>query len=199
MKNNNGSIVRPALVLFALLSAFTGLLYPAAVTGAAQAMFPAQAAGSLVMRDGKPVGSALIGQNFSDPKHFWGRPSATAPQPYNASASGGSNQGPLNPALADAVKARVEALRAADPGNTAPVPVDLVTASASGLDPDVSPAAAHYQAARVARERGVPIDQVNALIVQNTQKPLWGVLGESRVNVLALNLALDASTSSTVR
>ncbi|HVK31131.1 K+-transporting ATPase ATPase C chain [Variovorax boronicumulans] len=197
MKNNNGSIVRPALVLFALLSAFTGLLYPAAVTGAAQALFPAQAAGSLVVRDGKPVGSALIGQNFSDPKHFWGRPSATAPQPYNASASGGSNQGPLNPALADAVKARVEALRAADPGNTAPVPVDLVTASASGLDPDISPAAAHYQAARVARERGVPIDQVNALIVQNTQKPLWGVLGESRVNVLALNLALDAS--STVR
>ncbi|BEP59058.1 MULTISPECIES: potassium-transporting ATPase subunit KdpC [Variovorax] len=197
MKNNNGSIVRPALVLFALLSAFTGLLYPAAVTGAAQALFPAQAAGSLVMRDGKPVGSALIGQNFSDPKHFWGRPSATAPQPYNASASGGSNQGPLNPALADAVKARVEALRAADPGNTAPVPVDLVTASASGLDPDISPAAAHYQAARVARERGVPIDQVNALIAKNTQSPLWGVLGESRVNVLALNLALDAS--STVR
>ncbi|BEP71777.1 MULTISPECIES: potassium-transporting ATPase subunit KdpC [unclassified Variovorax] len=197
MKNNNSSIVRPALVLFALLSAFTGLLYPAAVTGAAQALFPAQAAGSLVMRDGKPVGSALIGQNFSDPKHFWGRPSATAPQPYNASASGGSNQGPLNPALADAVKARVEALRAADPGNTAPVPVDLVTASASGLDPDISPAAAHYQAARVARERGVPIDQVNALIAKNTQSPLWGVLGESRVNVLALNLALDAS--STVR
>ena len=197
MKNNNGSIVRPALVLFALLSAFTGLLYPAAVTGAAQALFPAQAAGSLVVRDGKPVGSALIGQNFSDPKHFWGRPSATAPQPYNASASGGSNQGPLNPALADAVKARVEALRAADPGNTAPVPVDLVTASASGLDPDISPAAAHYQAARVARERGMAPDQVNALIVQNTQKPLWGVLGESRVNVLALNLALDAS--STVR
>jgi len=197
MKNNNGGIVRPALVLFALLSALTGLIYPAAVTGAAQALFPAQAAGSLVMRDGKPVGSALIGQNFSDPKHFWGRPSATAPQPYNASASGGSNQGPLNPALADAVKARVEALRAADPGNTAPVPVDLVTASASGLDPDISPAAAHYQAARVARERGVPIDQVNALIAKNTQAPLWGVLGESRVNVLALNLALDAS--STVR
>ena len=197
--HNNGGIVRPALVLFALLSALTGLIYPAAVTGAAQALFPAQAAGSLVVRDGKPVGSVLIGQNFSDPKHFWGRPSATAPQPYNASASGGSNQGPLNPALADAVKARVEALRAADPGNTAPVPVDLVTASASGLDPDISPAAAHYQAARVARERGMAPDQVNALIVQNTQKPLWGVLGESRVNVLALNLALDASTSSTVR
>lgn len=197
--NNNGGIVRPALVLFALLSALTGLIYPAAVTGAAQAVFPAQAAGSLIVRDGKPIGSTLIGQNFSDPKHFWGRPSATAPQPYNASASGGSNQGPLNPALADAVKARVEALRAADPGNTAPVPVDLVTASASGLDPDISPAAAHYQAARVARERGVSLDQVNALIVQNTQKPLWGVLGETRVNVLALNLALDASTASTVR
>ncbi|WP_447779244.1 potassium-transporting ATPase subunit KdpC [Variovorax boronicumulans] len=196
---NNGGIVRPALVLFALLSALTGLIYPAAVTGAAQALFPSQAAGSLVVRDGKPVGSALIGQNFSDPKHFWGRPSATAPQPYNASASGGSNQGPLNPALADAVKARVEALRAADPGNTAPVPVDLVTASASGLDPDISPAAAHYQAARVARERGMAPHQVNALIVQNTQKPLWGVLGESRVNVLVLNLALDASNSSTVR
>ncbi|RIX80841.1 potassium-transporting ATPase subunit KdpC [Acidovorax cavernicola] len=197
--NNNGGIVRPALVLFALLSALTGLIYPAAVTGAAQAVFPAQAAGSLIVRDGKPIGSTLIGQNFSDPKHFWGRPSATAPQPYNASASGGSNQGPLNPTLADAVKARVEALRAADPGNTAPVPVDLVTASASGLDPDISPAAAHYQAARVARERGVSLDQVNALIVQNTQKPLWGVLGETRVNVLALNLALDASTASTVR
>jgi len=139
------------------------------------------------------VGSSLIGQNFSDPKHFWGRPSATAPQPYNASASGGSNLGPLNPALADAVKARVEALRAADPGNTAPVPVDLVTASASGLDPDISPAAARYQAARVARVRGVPVEQINALIEKNTQSALWGVLGESRVNVLALNLALDAS------
>ncbi|QOF78234.1 potassium-transporting ATPase subunit KdpC [Variovorax sp. 38R] len=195
--NNSGGIVRPALVLFALLSALTGLIYPAAVTGAAQALFPSQAAGSLIVLDGTTVGSKLIGQNFSDPKHFWGRPSATAPQPYNASASGGSNQGPLNPALADAVKARVEALRAADPGNTAPVPVDLVTASASGLDPDISPAAAHYQAARVARERGMAPDQVNALIVQNTQKPLWGVLGESRVNVLALNLALEAS--STVR
>ena len=196
---NNNSIIRPALVLFALLGVLTGLIYPMAVTGAAKAVFPSQAAGSLVVRDGTAVGSSLIGQNFSDPKHFWGRPSATAPKPYNASASGGSNQGPLNPALTDAVKARVDALRAADPGNTAPVPVDLVTASASGLDPDISPAAAHYQAARVARERGMALDQVNALIVQNTEKPLWGVLGESRVNVLALNLALDASNSSTVR
>jgi K+-transporting ATPase ATPase C chain len=137
--NNNGSIFRPAIVLFALLSALTGLIYPMAVTGAAKAVFPKEAAGSLIALDGTTVGSKLIGQNFSDPKHFWGRPSATAPQPYNASASGGANQGPLNPALTDAIKARVEALRAADPGNTAPVPVDLVTASASGLDPDISP------------------------------------------------------------
>jgi len=146
--------------------------------------------------DGTTVGSKLIGQNFSDPKHFWGRPSATAPQPYNASASGGSNQGPLNPALTDAVKARVEALRAADPGNTAPVPVDLVTASASGLDPDISPAAAQYQAARVARVRGMPLAQVQSLIDGNTQQPLLGFLGEPRVNVLALNIALDAASGS---
>ncbi|AGU52236.1 potassium-transporting ATPase C chain [Variovorax paradoxus B4] len=189
--NNNGNIIRPALVLFALLSALTGLVYPLAVTGAAKALFPSQAAGSLVVRNGTTVGSSLIGQNFSDPKHFWGRPSATAPQPYNASASGGSNQGPLNPALADAVKARIEALRAADPGNTAAVPVDLVTASASGLDPDISPAAAQYQAARVARVRGLPVEQVKALVASHTQAPLWGFLGEARVNVLALNLALD--------
>ncbi|WPH20264.1 potassium-transporting ATPase subunit KdpC [Variovorax paradoxus] len=185
------NVIRPALVLFALLGALTGLVYPLAVTGAAKVLFPSQAAGSLVVQGGTTVGSSLIGQNFSDPKHFWGRPSATAPQPYNASASGGSNQGPLNPALADAVKARIEALRAADPGNTAAVPVDLVTASASGLDPDISPAAAHYQAARVARVRGVSVEQVNALVASHTQAPLWGLLGEPRVNVLALNLALD--------
>ena len=199
MNNNGNNIIRPAIVLFALLSALTGLIYPMVVTGAAKAVFPKEAAGSLIVLDGTTVGSRLIGQNFSDPKHFWGRPSATAPQPYNASASGGANQGPLNPALTDAVKARVEALRAADPGNTAPVPVDLVTASASGLDPDISPAAAHYQAARVARVRGVPVEQINALIEKNTQGALWGLLGESRVNVLALNLALDASTSSAAR
>ncbi|RSZ40894.1 MULTISPECIES: potassium-transporting ATPase subunit KdpC [unclassified Variovorax] len=187
MKN----VIRPALVLFVLLSALTGLIYPMAVTGAAKAAFPAKADGSLIVLDGTTVGSRLIGQNFSDPKHFWGRPSATAPQPYNASASGGSNQGPLNPALTDAVKARVEALRAADPGNTAPVPVDLVTASASGLDPDISPAAAQYQAARVARVRGLTLTQVQSLIDRNTQKPLLGFLGESRVNVLALNIDLD--------
>ncbi|MGJ7529128.1 potassium-transporting ATPase subunit KdpC [Variovorax sp. GB1P17] len=197
MKNNNGSIFRPALVLFVLLSAITGLIYPMLVTGAAKAVFPAQAAGSLIVLDGTTVGSKLIGQNFSDPKHFWGRPSATSPQPYNASSSGGSNQGPLNPALTDAVKGRIEALRAADPGNTAPVPVDLVTASASGLDPDISPAAAQYQAARVARVRGVPVEQINTLIAKNTQRPLLGLLGESRVNVLALNLALDATPAST--
>ena len=194
--NNSGNIARPALVLFVLLSALTGLIYPMAVTGVAKAAFPAQAAGSLIVIDGTTVGSKLIGQNFSDPKHFWGRPSATAPQPYNASASGGSNQGPLNPALTDAVKARVEALRAADPGNTAPVPVDLVTASASGLDPDISPAAAQYQAARVARVRGMPLAQVQSLIDGNTQRPLLGFLGEPRVNVLALNIALDAASGS---
>ena len=191
MKN----ILRPALVLFVLLSALTGLLYPLAVTGVAQAAFPAQAAGSLVERDGVNVGSTLIGQNFSDPKHFWGRPSATAPMPYNGGASGGANQGPLNPALADAVKGRIEALRAADPGNTVPVPVDLVTASASGLDPDISPAAAHYQAARGARLRNLPIGQVEQLIDDHIDAPLWGLLGGARVNVLALNLALDAQPS----
>ncbi len=191
MKN----ILRPALVLFVLLSALTGLIYPIAVTGAAKAVFPAQAAGSLVVRDGVPVGSTLIGQNFSDPKHFWGRPSATSPMPYNAGSSGGANQGPLNPALVDAVKGRIEALRAADPGNTVPVPVDLVTASASGLDPDISPAAARYQAPRVARLRNVPIAQIEQLIDAHTESRLWGLFGEARVNVLALNLALDTQPS----
>lgn len=184
-------ITRPALVIFTALTLLTGVLYPLAVTGVAQAAFPAQAEGSLVMRNGKAVGSTLIGQNFSDPKHFWSRPSATAPMPYNAAASGGANQGPLNPALADAVKARIEALRAADPGNTAPVPVDLVTASASGLDPHISPAAARYQAARVGKARGVKQEQLDQLIADNTDRPLWGLLGEQRVNVLNLNLALD--------
>ena len=197
--NGNGSeggIVRPALVLFVLLSALTGLIYPMAVTGVAKTAFPAQADGSLIVLDGTVVGSKLIGQNFSDPAHFWGRPSATVPMPYNAAASGGSNQGPLNPALAEAVKGRIETLRAADPGNKQPVPVDLVTASASGLDPDISPAAAQYQAARVARVRGMPLSQVQSLIDKNTQKPLLGLLGESRVNVLALNIALDAASGS---
>lgn len=187
MKN----ILRPALVVFMALSAWTGLLYPLAVTGAAQAVFPREAAGSLVQRTGQAVGSSLIGQNFTGPAYFWGRPSATAPMPYNATASGGSNQGPLNPVLNDAVKARVEALRAADPGNLAPVPVDLVTASASGVDPHISVAAAQYQAARVARARNVPAASVNAIVDKLAEKPLLGLLGEPRVNVLALNLALD--------
>lgn len=186
------SILRPALVIFFVLTLLTGVAYPLVVTGVAQALFPAQAGGSLILRDGKPVGSALIGQNFSDPGHFWGRPSATSPMAYNAAASGGSNQGPLNPALTDAVKDRVQALRAADPGNTAPVPVDLVTASASGLDPHISPAAARYQMARVARARHLPAEQIEALVNQHVEGPLWGLLGESRVNVLRLNLALDA-------
>lgn len=186
------SLLRPMLAIFVALSLVTGLAYPLLVTAAARAAFPQQAAGSLVLRDGKPVGSALIGQNFSEPGHFWGRPSATSPMPYNAAASGGSNQGPLNPALADAVKARIEALRAADPGNTAAVPVDLVTASASGLDPHISPAAARYQAARVARARGLPPEKVNALVDQHAEAPWLGFLGEPRVNVLRLNLAVDA-------
>lgn len=186
------SIIRPALVVFAVLTLLTGVAYPLVVTGAAQALFPAQAAGSLIVKDGKPVGSALIGQNFSDPKYFWGRPSATAPMPYNAAASSGSNQGPLNPALLDAVKGRAEALRAADPGNTAPVPVDLVTASASGLDPHISPAAALYQVARVAKARGVAEEKVQALVAQQTEAPLLAFLGEPQVNVLKLNLALAA-------
>ncbi len=187
MKN----ILRPVLVLFFVLTLLTGVAYPLVVTGVAQALFPAQAGGSLISRDGKAVGAALIGQNFSDPRHFWGRPSATGPMAYNAAASSGSNQGPLNPALTDAVKGRVEALRAADSGNTAPVPVDLVTASASGLDPHISPAAARYQVARVARARGLPVDKVQALVAQQVEGPLWGFLGEPRVNVLKLNLALE--------
>lgn len=186
------TIIRPALVLFAVLTLVTGVAYPLVVTGVAQTVFPAQAAGSLIVKDGKPVGSALIGQNFTDPKHFWGRPSATGPMPYNAGASSGSNQGPLNPALLDAVKGRVEALRAADPGNTAPVPVDLVTASASGLDPHISPAAAGYQVARVAKARGVATEKVQALVAQQTEAPLLAFLGEPKVNVLKLNLALEA-------
>lgn len=190
MKN----ILRPALVLFLILTLITGVVYPLLVTGAAQALFPAQAGGSLVMRDGKAVGSELIGQNFSDPKHFWGRPSATTPMPYNAANSSGANQGPSNPALTDAVKSRIMALRAADPStsqNPERVPVDLVTASASGLDPHISPAAASYQTARVAKARGLSLDEVQALVDAQIEVPLIGLLGEPRVNVLKLNLMLD--------
>jgi potassium-transporting ATPase KdpC subunit len=185
-------LLRPALTLFVLLSLITGLIYPLAVTAIAQLAFPVSANGSLILRGGQPVGSRLIGQSFTDPKHFWGRPSATSPMAYNAAGSSGSNLGPTNPALTPAVKARIAALRAADPGNDAPVPVDLVTASASGLDPHISRAAAEFQLGRVARVRGMSEAQVRALLDEHTQEPWLGFVGESRVNVLALNLALDA-------
>src|ERR1041385_1057231 len=183
--------LRPSVLLLAALTALLGLAYPAAVTLLARVAFPSQAEGSLIRRDGTVVGSALIGQPFKDPRYFWSRPSATTP-PYNAAASSGSNLGPPNPALTQAVADRVAALRAADPGNTGPVPVDLVTSSASGLDPDISPAAAAYQTARVARLRGVPVDRVHALVARFTQGRTFGLLGEPRVNVLLLNLALDS-------
>ena len=185
------TLIRPAVSLFVALTLITGLVYPLLVTGVAKVAFSDQAAGSLILKDGKAIGSSLIGQNFSDPKYFWGRPSATSPMPYNAAGSGGSNQGPLNPALVDAVKGRIEALKAADPGNAAPVPVDLVTASASGLDPHISVAAAQYQATRVARVRGMSEDAMRSLISEHAEGRLLGLLGEPRVNVLALNLALD--------
>lgn len=185
------TLIRPAVTLLLLMTVITGLAYPFLITGIAQVVFPRQAAGSLIERDGKAVGSRLIGQNFASPGHFWGRPSATTPQPYNGVASGGSNLGPLNPALTDAVTMRIAALRAADPGNTRLVPVDLVTASASGLDPEISVAAANYQAARIAAARGVPLATVQSLIAGHTKGKLLGVIGEPRVNVLELNLALD--------
>ena len=180
------------MVLLTALTVLTGLAYPLLVTGIARAVFPAEAAGSIVTRDGQAVGSSLIGQNFTDPGHFWSRPSATTPQPYNGSASTGSNLGPLNPALLEAVRARLAALHAADPGNAAPVPADLVTASASGLDPHISLAGAYYQAARVARARGLEVDRGRALIAAQGEGRLVGILGEPRVNVLELNLAVDA-------
>ena len=185
------TLIRPAVVLLALFTLVTGLFYPLAVTGLAQVVFPAQANGSLIEQNGRVVGSALIGQPFDDPKYFWGRPSATSPFPYNAAASSGSNLGPSNPALIDAVQARVAALRAADPGNTEPVPADLVTASGSGLDPHISVAAALYQAPRVARARGLDAAVVGQLVEKYTEGPQLGLLGEPRVNVLKLNLALD--------
>jgi potassium-transporting ATPase KdpC subunit len=184
------SSIRPALVLLFLLTVLTGVAYPLAVTAVAQVAFPVQANGSVIEEGGAPRGSALIGQYFDEPRYFWSRPSATTPA-YNAGASTGSNLGPLNPALTDAVKARVAALRAADPGNIAPVPVDLVTASGSGLDPHISPAAAQYQVARVARARGLDAERVRRLVQEHTESRDLGVLGEPRVNVLLLNLALD--------
>lgn len=185
------SLLRPALSLFVLLGVLTGLAYPLAVTGVGQLLFAHAANGSILAVDGKPVGSALIGQSFTGARYFWGRPSATGPFPYNAAISSGSNLAPLNPALRDAVKARMAALRAADPGNDQPVPIDLVTASGSGLDPDISLAAARYQVARVARARSLPAETVQALIEQHAARPWLGILGEPRVNVLRLNLALD--------
>ena len=186
-----GKILRQSIVSLLLLTLLTGVAYPLVVTGLAQLLFPTAANGSVLVRDGKPVGSALIGQPFSDPRYFWGRPSATAPFPYNGAASGGSNLGPTNPALADAVKQRIAALRTADPENTKPVPVDLVTASGSGLDPQISPAAAEFQVERVARVRGLQADDVRKLVASATQKRQWRIFGEPRVNVLQLNLALD--------
>ncbi|XLZ69552.1 potassium-transporting ATPase subunit KdpC [Massilia sp. SR12] len=191
------STLRPALVLFAALTVATGVLYPLAVTSAGQALFPHQAAGSIIEVDGKAIGSALIGQQFTSAGYFWGRPSATSPMPYNANGSSASNLGPLNPAFTEAVKGRVEALRAADPGNQAPIPVDLVTASGSGLDPEISLAAAQYQLQRVASARRLAPGQVQALIELHASRQYFGIFGESRVNVLALNLALDGKTPHT--
>lgn len=185
------SELRPAWVVFVLLTLLTGVVYPMVVTGVAQVAFDRQANGSIITAGDRVIGSELIGQPFSSPKYFWGRPSATSPQPYNGGVSSGSNQGPINPALATAVKGRIAALRAADPGNTAPVPVDLVTASGSGLDPHISPAAAEYQVARVARARNVAPDDVRKLVQRATEGRTWGILGEPRVNVLQLNLSLD--------
>ena len=188
------TLIRPAVTLLLLMTALTGVVYPLLVTGIAKVAFPDQSAGSLIVNDGKTVGSSLIGQNFTAPKYFWSRPSATGTAPYNGTASSGSNLGPLNPALTDAIKSRIEALRAADPGNTAPVPVDLVTASGSGLDPEISVAAAIYQLPRVARARGLSQEAVRKLIGAASRGRWLGFLGEPRVNVLELNMALDSAS-----
>ena len=187
--------LRPALSVFVLLTLITGLAYPLLVTGIAQLLFPFAANGSIVTVDGKAVGSTLIGQSFTSPKYFWGRPSATSPMANNGLASGGSNLGANNPALLDAVKGRIDALRAADPGNTLAVPIDLVTASGSGLDPEISLAAARYQAARIAKARSLPVAQVQSMIELNAMTPWLGIVGEPRVNVLTLNLLLDGKTA----
>jgi potassium-transporting ATPase KdpC subunit len=184
--------VRPAIMSLVLLTVLTGLVYPVVVTGIAQVVFPRQANGSLIVKDGKAVGSELIGQPFDDPKYFWGRPSATSPFPNNAGASGGSNQGPTNPALKKAVQDRIDALRAVDPDNKAPIPVDLVTASGSGLDPHISPAAALYQVHRVAKVRGKDEAALRLLVEQHTDGRQFGLLGEPGVNVLSLNISLDS-------
>ena len=183
----------PSLRMLAVLTVLTGVIYPLVTLGVAQLAFPGNANGSLIEQNGKIVASALIGQPFDDPKYFWSRPSATSPQPYNGAASSGSNQGPTNPALADAVKDRIKTLRDADPGNAATVPADLVTASGSGLDPEISVAAAEYQLARVAKARGMAVDAVRELINRHTTGRTFGLLGEPRVNVVRLNLALDSA------
>ncbi|WP_063532714.1 potassium-transporting ATPase subunit KdpC [Burkholderia sp. MSMB1589WGS] len=190
------SLFRPLIVVFVVLAAVTGLAYPAVMTVFGQAVFPSQANGSLVEKGGRVVGSALIGQQFDAPQYFWGRLSATSPMPYNATGSGGSNLGPLNPSLKDQVKGRLDALKAAGTDLSQPVPVDLVTASASGLDPEISPAAADYQVARVAHARKLPEADVRRLVADNTAGRQFGVLGEPRVNVLKLNLALDAAQTA---
>jgi K+-transporting ATPase ATPase C chain len=182
-------------MIFIALSLLVGIIYPLLVTGVAQLIFPVQANGSLMAREGTPIGSELIGQPFDDPKYFWGRPSATPDFPYNSASSSGSNLGPSNPALAEAVKARVQALQKADPGNTSPIPIDLVTSSGSGLDPHITPAAALYQASRVARVRGLSEEWVRHLVEQFIESRQWGFLGEPRVNALRLNLALDGMQS----
>jgi K+-transporting ATPase ATPase C chain len=187
----NLRLLRPALSLLIVMTCLLGFAYPLLITGLARLAFAYQATGSLLYQGGKPVGSALIGQNFSDPKYFWGRPSATTPQPYNGLASGGSNLGPLNPALIEQVRTNVKALHAADPAASAPVPVDLATASASGLDPDISPAGALYQIARIARARGMAPASLEKLVAEHEQGKLLGLIGERRINVLELNLALD--------
>ena len=185
------SEILPSLRMLVVLSVLTGIAYPLVMTGVAQVAFPHAANGSLIVVNGKTLGSELVGQPFDDPKYFWSRPSATSPQPYNGASSSGSNQGPTNPALADAVKDRIKALRDADPDNKAPVPVDLVTASGSGLDPSISVAAARYQLQRVARARGLAVEKVQRLVDEHTEGRTFGILGEPRVNVLALNLGLD--------
>ncbi len=184
-------MIKNAVMSLFVLTVLTGIIYPLAVTGISQAVFPERANGSIIMKDGKPVGSALVGQQFDGPGYFWGRPSATTPYPYNGALSSGSNLGPDNPALVREVQARVNALHAAGPGNKKPIPVDLVTSSGSGLDPDISPAAALYQAGRVARARGLAEAQVRALIRANTTGRFLGIFGEPAVNVLKLNLALE--------
>ena len=184
-------IIRPAIVFMAVMTVLTGILYPLAITGIAQVAFPHQANGSLIYEGDKLVGSTLIGQPFDDPKYFWSRPSATGPFPYNAGASSGSNLGPIEPNLTGAFKTRVDALKQADPGNETPIPVDLITASSSGLDPHISPAAAEYQIPRVAKARGLQEDAVRALVAKHTELRTFGLLGEDRVNVVTLNLDLD--------